>query len=153
MFFDVTWREGLWPTVPPLNLPLKLAPYTCNMRLWQSSGKACMVCSYTYNWPYLCTVVFTHWPARHTNCLWLVMLISDINHLNFQYSCTTVVTACLLLGVTMDTRNTVASSNQLVSSSGVGELLWSCDLVCMISDHVIGTYVRYYHGYKEYSCQ
>ena len=36
----------------------------------------------------------------------------------------------------MDTRSTVASSNQLVSSSGVGELLWSCDLVC-INDHVI----------------
>ena len=34
----------------------------------------------------------------------------------------------LLLGVTMDTRSTVASSNQLVSSSGVGELLRSCDL-------------------------
>ena len=30
---------------------------------------------------------------------------------------------CLLLGVTMDTRSTVASSNQLVSGSGVGELL------------------------------
>ena len=29
----------------------------------------------------------------------------------------------LLLGVTMDTRSTVTSSNQLVSSSGVGELL------------------------------
>ena len=30
---------------------------------------------------------------------------------------------CLMLGVTMDKRSTVASSNQLVNGSGTGELL------------------------------
>ena len=79
-----------------------------------------MLCIHITDLPVHCSV---HTPARYTNCLWLVMLISDIYHLNFQYSYTTVVTACLLLGVTMDARSTVASSNQLGSSSGVGELL------------------------------
>ena len=39
-----------------------------------------------------------------------------------------------MLGVTVDTRDMVIGS---YSSSGVGELLRSCDLVCMISDHVV----------------
>ena len=38
----------------------------------------------------------------------------------------------------METPSTVANSNQPVSSSsGVGELLYSCESVCKISDHVI----------------
>ena len=41
---------------------------------------------------------------------------------------------CLLLGVTMDTRSTVVSSNQPVRE---GELLRSCDLVYVISDRMI----------------
>ena len=61
----------------------------------------------------------------------LILLIGDINHLKSE------LLIFLYLGVTMDTGSTVASSNQLVSSSGVDELLWSCDLVYMITDHVI----------------
>ena len=50
-------------------------------------------------------------------------------HYSYQYIIVFIMislvasTCLLLLGVTMDTRNTVASSNQLVGSSGVGELL------------------------------